>query len=50
MADETKTERRIQQCNMHSDCDAADERAKARGERFGADHCHDDDCEDCYGK
>ena len=40
-------------CNKHDDCDAADERAKARGEshygRPGASHCHSDDCEECFG-
>ena len=34
-------------CNRHDDCDAANAAAKAKG-RY-ADHCHDDDCEDCFG-
>lgn len=37
-------------CNRHYDCDAAEIK------RFGATgyyanfHCHDDECEDCFGK
>lgn len=34
-------------CNKHSDCDAADERNKAIGQQ--SVHCHDDDCEECFG-
>lgn len=33
-------------CNRHSDCHAADDRAWPRY----TDHCHDDDCEDCFGQ
>lgn len=40
---------KLRTCNMHNDCDAADERAKAAGRRR-LDHCHDEDCEDCFGK
>lgn len=38
----------IKQCNLHTDCDAADEKWK---EMYGrrANHCWTDDCEDCYG-
>jgi hypothetical protein len=36
-------------CNRHSDCNAADEKARAAG-YLSADHCHDDCCEDCFGK
>jgi hypothetical protein len=36
-------------CNRHSDCRAADEIAKAKGATFGASHCHDECCEDCFG-
>lgn len=42
-------------CNRHFDCDEADriakEKQRERGlfER-GADHCHDDCCEDCFGQ
>jgi hypothetical protein len=41
-------------CNRHRDCEAADEAARARGKRnrygsLGAEHCHDEDCEDCFG-
>lgn len=35
-------------CNRHDDCDAADAKAQAAG-RLGAEHCHDDCCEDCFG-
>jgi hypothetical protein len=39
------------ECNRHSDCDAAD---AAYRKREGRDpsysfHCHDDECEDCFG-
>jgi hypothetical protein len=49
-------------CNRHDDCAAADAKAKERheanikkpwGERMDTrpyvDHCHSDDCEDCFG-
>lgn len=43
-------------CNRHSDCDAADERARkasvdhrGRSSRNGAEHCNDDCCEECFG-
>lgn len=35
-------------CNIHRDCAAADERARAQG-RLNADHCSDPCCEDCFG-
>ena len=35
-------------CNRHSDCDAADEKARAKG-ALHADHCHDDCCSECFG-
>lgn len=35
-------------CNRHSDCEKADVEAKARG-AYAASHCHDDECEDCFG-
>lgn len=35
-------------CNLHADCNAADEEARANGKRTA--HCHDEDCEDCFGK
>ena len=35
-------------CNRHDNCANADAEAKARG-AFGASHCHDDCCEDCFG-
>lgn len=36
-------------CNRHDDCDAADAKTQAKlGRR--ADHCYDEDCEDCFGK
>ena len=40
--------RPIRSCNRHDDCDAANESARAAG-RFGAEHCHDECCEDCFG-
>jgi hypothetical protein len=36
-------------CNRHDDCRAADEAARAKGATFGASHCHDECCEDCFG-
>jgi len=36
-------------CNRHDDCDVADERARKNGQSFGADHCHDECCSDCFG-
>lgn len=39
----------VRNCNRHNDCNAADERAKARGATYGTDHCHDDECSDCFG-
>lgn len=36
-------------CNRHNDCDAADKKARDRGAHYGTDHCHDDECEDCFG-
>ena len=35
-------------CNRHDDCDAADQRARAKGSAC-ADHCHDECCEECFG-
>ena len=35
-------------CNRHCDCAAADAKAASKG-RTRADHCHDDECEDCFG-
>lgn len=43
-------------CNKHTDCDAAEARAKEAGkpERYGhgssrLEHCTNEDCEDCFG-
>ena len=35
-------------CNMHTDCNAADELSKQKYNRK-ATHCHDEDCDDCFG-
>ena len=35
-------------CNRHFDCDEADQKAREHG-AYGADHCHDDCCEECFG-
>lgn len=35
-------------CNRHADCGAADARMRESGWR-GAEHCHDDDCPECFG-
>lgn len=51
-------EREANTCNMHRDCAAANEKFKrdwpdGRRQRWGvqlnATHCHDRDCEDCFG-
>ncbi len=41
----------VNKCNRHSDCDEADRDTKlGHPERWwGADHCHDDCCEECFG-
>jgi hypothetical protein len=46
-------------CNRHDDCAKADAEAKQRAKDqqlpvdhyayYGADHCHDSTCEDCFG-
>lgn len=38
----------LRSCNRHTDCAKADTEAKAKG-AFGASHCHDECCEDCFG-
>lgn len=35
-------------CNLHDDCDAADQKAREKGRNW-ADHCDDEYCEDCFG-
>jgi len=35
-------------CNRHNDCDAADVKAREKG-NYSASHCHDECCEDCFG-
>ncbi len=49
---ETRTPKPRRTCNRHDDCEAADKLAQERtGNRWrGADHCHDDCCEDCFGQ
>lgn len=48
MEDTVKDNRPIRQCNMHNDCNKADDEAKAKG-RPRPDHCHDECCSDCFG-
>lgn len=46
-----KREAERNKCNRHSDCAAANQAYRAKHGRdpnFGF-HCHDDDCEDCFG-
>ena len=51
--DETKYREEHPCCNRHDDCNAAD--AKYREKNPGAKyiplnfHCHDDECEECFG-
>jgi hypothetical protein len=46
---------RIRSCNRHEDCSEAEERYMKRNgitERYEIPlgfHCHDDECEDCFG-
>lgn len=40
---------KVRTCNLHKDCDAADVKAQARDGKRAA-HCHNDDCEDCFGR
>lgn len=35
-------------CNLHSDCNEANTKARAEG-NLGTSHCHNDCCEDCFG-
>jgi len=50
-----ETPKRVRSCNRHSDCDAAEAAVLARNPgKTAADisltfHCHDEDCEDCFG-
>jgi hypothetical protein len=44
----THLDPRPRSCNRHDDCDAADAAATLKG-RQTPDHCHTDDCEDCFG-
>ena len=48
-ADIMLKELQLRTCNKHSDCDMADEEAKADG-KWRAEHCHDECCEDCFGQ
>lgn len=38
----------LRTCNRHDDCNAADIKARGNGFR-NAEHCHDDECSDCFG-
>lgn len=40
---------RSNSCNRHEDCNKANTEARAKG-MTSTDHCHDEDCEDCFGK
>ena len=39
-------QREPRSCNRHTDCNAVDDKVWPRF----TDHCHDDDCEDCFGQ
>jgi hypothetical protein len=46
-----KPEVPVRSCNRHSNCGKAEDEMKARGKEIFANfHCHDDGCEDCFGK
>lgn len=59
MADYTEEQRQAKakpkrSCNRHDDCDKAEEEVMARRgiqrhEISFSFHCHDDECEDCFG-
>lgn len=46
---EKTTSTRTGSCNRHANCAKADEEARLRGRTFGAEHCHDECCEECFG-
>lgn len=45
------TEPKKRSCNRHDDCDAAELEVTARIglTNFYGFHCHDDECEECFG-
>jgi hypothetical protein len=45
----TEQPSKVRTCNRHDDCDAANAKAMAAGRSTIGIHCHDDDCEDCFG-
>lgn len=47
--EETHEEKKPRTCNRHFDCDKADEKSKALGHTLGAEHCHDECCDECFG-
>lgn len=54
MSETLLSEPEARSCNRHSDCNKADTEAKVRQRAHGlyergADHCHDECCEDCFG-
>lgn len=48
-ADPAADPKPLRTCNRHKDCDEADRAVAAKGRTLWADHCHDEDCEDCFG-
>lgn len=44
----TPRPRQKRECNRHYDCDEANALARRAGYP-AASHCHDEDCEDCFG-
>lgn len=48
--EERTEQRQFRSCNRHADCDAAEAKERAGGRiSFIGFHCHDDECEDCFG-
>jgi len=39
----------VRSCNRHADCDDAEAKARALPRPYVPDHCHDENCEDCFG-
>lgn len=38
----------VRECNLHDDCDVADQTAQELG-KLRACHCYDECCPDCFG-
>lgn len=41
--------KKVRSCNRHSDCDEAEIKRFGKIDYYPNFHCHDDECEDCFG-